>query len=155
MAGTPNMTVVRVPKDKNFTCVSTAVIFDKSLSLTARMLLLQILAVKAETWNVNIEGLCTLLGKGIKAVKKAVAELINQGYLFKYQVKDEQTKQFGHNQYDFYESPMLNPHFGKPDFFDPEPSERKPSGGEAELLNINIPNTKNSIIESQSVKETD
>jgi len=113
MKGIPNMTVVRVAKDKNFTCISNALIFDKSLSSDAKILMFQMLAVRAEKWNVNDEGLCTLLGKGLKAMKRALAELVQQGYLFKYQVKDQQTKQFGHNQYAFYESPMLNPHFGK------------------------------------------
>ena len=160
MKGIPNMTVVRVAKDKNFTCISNALIFDKSLSSDAKILMFQMLAVRAEKWNVNDEGLCTLLGKGLKAMKRAVAELVHHGYLFKYQVKDEQTKQFGHNQYDFYESPMLNPHFGKsaqkePDFFEPEPSERKPSDGKAELLTINPKKIKNTIIESQSVPEAE
>ena len=160
MSNTPNMTVFRTEKDKNFTCVSTAIIFDKSISLTARMLMLQMLAVKADSWNVNTEGLCTLLGKGIKAVKNAVAELIQHGYLFKYQVKDEQTKQFGHNQYAFYESPMLNPHFGEsahdePDFFDLDPSKRKLSDGQEQLLNINPLKIQKSIIKSQSVSDAD
>ena len=158
MKGTPNMTVVRVEKDKNFTCISNALIFDKSISVTAKILMLQMLAVKPDKWNVNDEGLCTLLGKGLKAVKSALAELVQHGYLFKYQVKDEETKQFGHNRYDFYESPMLNPHFGKsaqnkPDFFATEPSERKPSDGEAELLTINPQKIKKTITESLSVTE--
>ena len=160
MKGIPNMTVVRVAKDKNFTCISNALIFDKSLSSDAKILMFQMLAVRADKWNVNDEGLCTLLGKGLKAMKRALAELVQQGYLFKYQVKDEQTKQFGHNQYAFYESPMLNPHFGKsaqkePDFFEPEPSERKLLDGKAELLTINPQKIKNTIIESQSVAESD
>ena len=160
MKGIPNMTVVRVAKDKNYTCISNALIFDKSLSSDAKTLMFQMLAVRAEKWNVNDEGLCTLLGKGLKAMKRALAELVQQGYLFKYQVKDQQTKQFGHNQYAFYESPMLNPHFGKsaqkePDFFEPEPSERKLLDGKAELLTINPQKIKNTIIESQSVAESD
>ena len=160
MKGIPNMTVVRVAKDKNFTCISNALIFDKNLSSDAKILMFQMLAVKADKWNVNNEGLCTLLGKGLKAMKRALAELVQQGYLFKYQVKDEQTKQFGHNQYAFYESPMLNPHFGKsaPDehnFFEAKPSERKPSDGKAELLTINPQKIKNTIIESQSVAGAD
>ena len=160
MKGMPNMTVVRVAKDKNFTCISNALIFDKNLSSDAKILMFQMLAVKADKWNVNDEGLCTLLGKGLKAMKRALAELIQHGYLFKYQVKDEQTKQFRHNRYDFYESPMLNPHFGKsvqnePDFFTPEPSERKPSDGKAELLTINPLKTKKSIMDSPSVPEAE
>jgi hypothetical protein len=35
MKGMPNMTVVRVAKDKNFTCISNALIFDKNLSSDA------------------------------------------------------------------------------------------------------------------------
>ncbi|MEE5993835.1 MAG: hypothetical protein V3G42_11410 [Oscillospiraceae bacterium] len=158
MTHEPNMTVARTVKDKNYTCISNALIFDKSLSSDAKMLMFQMLAVRAEKWNVNDEGLCTLLGKGLKAMKRAMAELVQHGYLFKYQVKNEQTKQFGHNQYDFYESPMLNPHFGKsaqnePDFFEPEPSERKLSDGKAELSTINPSKIKKTITESLSVTE--
>ena len=53
--GIPNMTVARVAKDKNFTCVSNALIFDKSLSSDAKILMFQMLAVRADKWNVNDE----------------------------------------------------------------------------------------------------
>ena len=160
MTGIPNMTVIRTEKTSNFTCLSADIFFDENLSDTAMVLLAQMLTVRAETWNLNINGLCKLVKRGIKAVKKALAELERYGYLFKYQVKDEKTKQFGHNQYLFYESPSLNPHFGKSvqdeyHFFEPEPSERKPSGGQASQSNIKPFNTEKTIMESQSVPEAE
>ncbi|MBR0485220.1 MAG: hypothetical protein IJJ69_10640 [Oscillospiraceae bacterium] len=160
MTGVPNMTVIRTEKTSNFTCLSADIFFDENLSDTAMVLLAQMLTVRAETWNLNINGLCKLVKRGIKAVKKALAELERYGYLFKHQVKDEKTKQFGHNQYLFYESPSLNPHFGKSaqdehHFFEPEPSERKPSGGQASQSNTKPFNTKESIMDSQSVPEAE
>ena len=155
MLGTSNMTISRVTKDKNFTCLNTALIFDCNLSDTARILLIQMISVREETWNLNIEGLCKLLKRGIQVTKKALAELVKYGYLFKYQMKDEQTRQFGKNRYLFYESLSLNPYFGNdlsapektaarkgPDFFEPVPSEQKPSDGQASQSNINPSNTK-------------
>ena len=148
----PNMTVTRTEKTSGFTCIDNRIIRDESLSATARFAMIHLLSVHEKKWNVNLEGLSHVLKVGIKAVKKALAELVNCGYLFKMQIKNEQTKQFGHNWYWIYESPELNPHFGKseskpevpaqnePDFFESEPSERKPSDGQASQLNTNTSN---------------
>ena len=141
----PNMTVTRTEKISGFTCIDNRIIKDESLSATARFTLIHLLSVYEKKWNINEQGLSKVLKIGIKAVKKALAELVNCGYLFKMQIKDEQTKQFGHNWYWIYESPELNPHFGKsaqnePDFFEPEPSERKPSDGQVSQLNTDISN---------------
>lgn len=143
----PNMTVTRTEKISGFTCIDNRIIKDESLSATARFTLIHLLSVYEKKWNINEQGLSKVLKIGIKAVKKALAELVNCGYLFKMQIKDEQTKQFGHNWYWIYESPELNPHFGKsaqnePDFFEPEPSERKPSDGQASQLNTDTSNKK-------------
>ena len=150
----PNMTVTRTEKISGFTCIDNQIIKDENLSATARFAMIHLLSVYEKKWNINEQGLCKVLKIGIKAVKKVIAELVNCGYLFKMQIKDEQTKQFGHNWYWIYESPELNPHFGKseskpevpaqnePDFFEPEPSERKPSDGQASQLNTNTSNPK-------------
>ena len=148
----PNMTVTRTEKTSGFTCIDNRIIRDESLSATARFAMIHLLSVHEQKWNINEQGLRKVLKIGIKAVKKVIAELVNCGYLFKMQIKDEQTKQFGHNWYWIYESPELNPHFGKSeskpevpaqnkaDFFEPEPSERKPSDGQASQLNTNTSN---------------
>ncbi len=150
----PNMTVTRTEKTSGFTCIDNRIIRDESLSATARFAMIHLLSVHEQKWNINEQGLSKVLKIGIKAVKKVIAELVNCGYLFKMQIKDEQTKQFGHNWYWIYESPELNPHFGKseskpeipaqnePDFFEPEPSERKLSDGQASQLNTNTSNPK-------------
>ena len=147
MTHEPNMTVTRTEKISGFTCIDNRIIKDESLSATARFTLIHLLSVHEAKWNVNISGLSKVLKIGIKAVKKTLAELVNCGYLFKMQIKDEQTKQFGHNWYWIYESPELNPHFGKsaqnePDFFEPDPSERKPSDGQVSQLNTDTSNKK-------------
>ena len=148
----PNMTVTRTEKISGFTCIDNRIIKDESLSATARFTLIHLLSVYEKKWNINEQGLSKVLKIGIKAVKKALAELVNCGYLFKMQIKDEQTKQFGHNWYWIYESPELNPHFGKseskpevpaqnePDFFEHDPSERKASDGQVNQLNTDISN---------------
>ena len=152
----PNMTVARTEKTHGFTCIDNRIIRDESLSITARFTMIHLLSVHEKKWNVNLEGLTHVLNIGIKAVKKALAELVNAGYLFRMQIKDEHTKRFGQNWYWIYESPELNPHFRKPesepevpaqvepDFFEPEPSERKPSGGQASQLNTNPSNMEES-----------
>ena len=101
----PNMTVTRTEKISGFTCIDNRIIRDENLSATARFAMIHLLSVHEQKWNINEQGLRKVLKIGIKAVKKVIAELVNCGYLFKMQIKDEQTKQFGHNWYWIYESP--------------------------------------------------
>lgn len=103
-----NVTVDRNRLEGNFTCISNESIFDKRLTATAKSLLHMLIALPAE-WKHNFEGWATMLDISGKALKKAVANLIEAGYAYCIQ-KRGTGGQYLKNEYYFYASPSMNPH---------------------------------------------
>ena len=104
-----NAKIFRVPKDRDYTCMSNKHLFDSSISELASRVLSVVLALP-DNWNFTISGMATMLAKGKKAVKNAIANLIQRGYAYVEQPRDEKTGYYQHNIYTFYESPEVNPH---------------------------------------------
>ncbi|MDE5757193.1 MAG: hypothetical protein K2H85_01135, partial [Allobaculum sp.] len=104
-----NATVIKIPKNGNYTCMNNRHFFDSSISELASRLLSIVLALP-EDWNFTVSGIATMLAKGKKAVKNAIANLIQSGYAYVEQPRDEKTGYYQHNIYTFYESPEVNPH---------------------------------------------
>lgn len=74
------MAVFRVEKDSNYTVMSNFHFKERKMSLKAKGLLSLMLSLP-DTWDYSIGGLVTLCSEGEKAIKSALQELRNFGYL--------------------------------------------------------------------------
>ena len=118
------MAVIRAPKDKNFTVMSTHHLRDRRLSLKSIGLFSIILSLPPD-WTFSISGLATITKDGIATVRAALNELEVCRYLTRKRVRAEDGK-LENNEYTFYEIP----HAGKPAQEKPEeetPAEDLPA----------------------------
>jgi hypothetical protein len=74
------MAVIRVEKNKNYTCMANYHLRDKELSLKAKGLLSVILSLP-EDWKYSMAGLVAICKEGETAVKAAFKELEEAGYV--------------------------------------------------------------------------
>ena len=74
------MAVFRVHKTKDFTVMSNHHLRDKNLTLKAKGLLSVILSLP-DDWKYSIAGLAAICKEGTSAVKSALQELIDAGYV--------------------------------------------------------------------------
>lgn len=74
------MSIIRVHKSKNFTVMSNYHLRDKNLSLKAKGLLSVMLSLP-EDWDYSISGLCSILKENKTAIKSALRELQDNGYV--------------------------------------------------------------------------
>lgn len=74
------MSIIRVHKSKNFTVMSNYHLRDKNLSLKAKGLLSVMLSLP-EDWDYSISGLCSILKENKTAIKSALHELQDNGYV--------------------------------------------------------------------------
>ena len=168
-----NAKIVRVPKDRNYTCINNIHIFDSSISELASRLLTAILTLP-EDWKFTISGMATRLSRGKKGIKKAIANLVQSGYAYVEQPRDKKTGFFQHNIYTFYETPEVNPHFKNnnsdlqqqnnenSEISENRDFNRKPLSGQPSrdchfgaLLNTNKQNTKDKSLSVSLVEQTD
>lgn len=100
------MSVVRVNHNTNYTVMSNHHLRDMSLSLKAIGLLSKILSLPPE-WDYTIEGLAAICKDGVSAVKSALKELKESGYLVVTKKMPNETKS-GRIEYvyDIYEQPQ-------------------------------------------------
>lgn len=77
---------------------------DKRLSLKAKGLLSQMLSLP-ENWDYSLKGLTVINRENIDAIRTAVVELENAGYITRHQGRDDKGKMTG-NEYNIYEKPM-------------------------------------------------
>ena len=74
------MAVFRIEKTQNYTVMSNHHLRNKTLSLKAKGLLSQILSLP-EDWDYTLAGLSSINRESIDAVRSAVLELEQAGYL--------------------------------------------------------------------------
>ena len=74
------MSIIRVHKSNNFTVMSNYHLRDKNLSLKAKGLLSVMLSLP-EDWDYSISGLCSILKENKTAIKSALRELQDNGYV--------------------------------------------------------------------------
>ncbi len=74
------MAVFRVEKNKGYTVMSNHHLRNKELSLKAKGLLSQMLSLP-EDWDYTLAGLSLINRENIDAIRKAVRELENAGYI--------------------------------------------------------------------------
>ncbi len=98
------MAVFRVEHTRNYTVMSNHHLRDKNLSLKAKGLLSQMLSLP-EDWDYTLAGLARINCEGKDAIRAAVVELENAGYVQRSQTTDKVGK-FGANEYIIRECPV-------------------------------------------------
>ena len=77
------MPVLRVKKERNYTCVSNVYLRDPSLSLKAKGLLTLMLSIRDAEWEWSVAGLAALCRDGKDSVRKGLEELRERGHFFR------------------------------------------------------------------------
>nr|DAP55301.1 MAG TPA: Dna polymerase B [Caudoviricetes sp.] len=101
------MAVFRINKTDNYTVMSNHHLKDKNLSLKGKGLLSVMLSLPKE-WDYSIAGLCKILKESETAIKSALKDLKECGYLVITKKYANETK--SHHieyEYDIYETPNL------------------------------------------------
>lgn len=128
------MSVIRVVKNQNYTVMSNIHLREKEMSLKAKGLLSMVLALP-DTWNYSIAGLVSICKENETAIRSALNELKDFGYLEVVKKTSDKTES-GRFEYEyiFYEHPQ-NP--ALENLYVENPHVENPL-----LLNTNIINTK-------------
>lgn len=101
------MAVFRVNKNKNYTCMSNYHLKDQELSLKAIGLLSKILSLP-DDWDYSLNGLVAICKEDIRAVKSALKELQEKGYIKVTKTPPQQGCNRFTYTYDIYEQPIQN-----------------------------------------------
>ena len=80
--------VFRVMKDRNYTVMSNYHLKDRNLSLKAKGLLSQMLSLP-DSWDYTLRGLAAINKERLDAIRTAVLELENNGYITRRQLRDK------------------------------------------------------------------
>lgn len=105
--------VFRVHKTKSYTTICNSCIFDSRLTLKAKGLIVTMLALP-EDWNYSIAGMVSVVREGESAIRAALAELKEYGYVTVSRMTDDKGKVTDW-VYDIFENPDVeNPHVDNP-----------------------------------------
>ena len=126
------MAVFRVEKNKGYTVMSNHHLRNKELSLKAKGLLSQMLSLP-EDWDYTLAGLSLINREKIDAIREAVRELENAGYIQRSRERDEKGRLRG-TTYVIYEQP---PKLDLPTL--EKPTLENPTQLNKELLKTNLP----------------
>lgn len=137
------MAVFRVHKTKDFTVMSNHHLRDRSLTLKAKGLLSVILSLP-DDWKYSIAGLAAICKEGTSAVKSALQELTDAGYVTVTKLYPNQTET-GRIEYvyDIHERPQAPRKQGVENL--PLESQQVENHGQlnTDVPNTDVPNTKN------------
>jgi hypothetical protein len=111
-----------VQRNKNYTTMSNIHFRDKRLSFRAKGLLSTMLSLP-EDWDYTLLGLTKLSTDGKDAIRSALKELENCGYLIRRRTTDEKGR-YSSNEYLIYEAPQKKN--GAPEPPKPKPKKPKP-----------------------------
>ena len=100
------MSVFHVEKNTAYTVMSNHHLRDKSLSLKAKGLLSQILSLPEE-WDYTLQGLAYINREQIDAIRQAVHELEQAGYIVRTRERDNKGRLRGAD-YTIYEEPQVS-----------------------------------------------
>ncbi len=137
------MAVFRVEKNRGYTVMSNHHLRNKDLSLKAKGLLSQMLSLP-EDWDFTLKGLSLINREQIDAIRAAVRELEQAGYIVRSRERDGQGRLRGAD-YLIYEQPQPAP--DSPTLENPmleKPTQEKPMQGNPTQLNKDISNTEKS-----------
>lgn len=141
------MAVFRVNKTKDFTIMSNHHLRNRELTLKAKGLMSLMLSLPEE-WDYTLKGLSLISKEGIDAIRVAVIELEEQGYIVRERMRNEKG-QLGSIEYVIHEFP-IEPKLEKPILENPildnptleEPILEKPALENPTQLNTNKTNKK-------------
>ena len=162
------MSVFRVERTHDYTVMSNHHLKNRALSLKAKGLLSLMLSLP-DDWDYTLQGLAHISLEKVDAIRKAITELENEGYITRTRERDEQGRLRG-TEYIIREQPISekptlekptleNPILGKPTL--DKPTQAKPTLENPTQLNKNIYNkNKSSMYEeipqsNQSKEETE
>ena len=138
------MAVFRVEKNKGYTVMSNQHLRNKELSLKAKGLLSQMLSLP-EDWDYTLAGLSLINREKIDAIREAVRELENAGYIQRSRERDEKGRLRGTTYVIYEQPPKLDlPTLEKPTLDNPtleKPMLEKPTLENPTQLNKEIQKT--------------
>lgn len=140
------MVEFRVEKNAGYTVMSNHHLRNPGLSLKAKGLLSQMLSLP-DNWDYTLAGLAKINAEGKDAIRAAVRELEEAGYIERRQTRDENGKLAG-NEYIIRETPV-SPSSGFPTTDNPstvKPSTENPT-------EINKDKSNKDLLEKKSKKE--
>ncbi len=97
------MAVFRIEKNRNYTVMSNYHLRDMSISLKAKGMLSQMLSLP-EDWDYTLSGLAHINREKIDAIREAIKELEQAGYIVRFRERDAQGRLRGAD-YVIYEQP--------------------------------------------------
>ncbi len=141
------MGVFRIEKTGNYTVMSNYHFKDKSISLKAKGLLSQMLSLP-DDWDYTLKGLASINKEGKDAIRSAIKELENAGYVYRRQRYDAKG-QFSHNEYFVFEYPdKIQKHIIPP--LSENPSSENPTTDNPQTENPTQLNTNKSITNKEN-----
>ena len=142
------MAVFRVEKNKGYTVMSNHHLRNKELSLKAKGLLSQMLSLP-EDWDYTLAGLSLINREKIDAIREAVRELENAGYIQRSRERDEKGRLRGTTYVIYEQPPKLDlPTLEKPTL--DNPTLEKPTLENPTQLNKDISSKEQSITDLSS-----
>ena len=141
------MSVFRIEKTKDFTIMSNHHLRNRNLTLKAKGLMSLMLSLPEE-WDYTLKGLSLISKEGVDAIRVAVLELEQQGYVVRERIRNEKG-QLGSIEYVIHEFPV-EPKLKKPILENPmldnpklgEPMLEEPALENPTQLNTNKSNKK-------------
>ena len=134
------MAVFRVEKNHSYTVMANHHLRDERLSLKSKGLLSLILSLP-DDWRISIEGMTQFSSDGKDAIRSAIRELTDAGYITRAQTHSEAGKFSGYD-YVVHETPTASPSSGFPTMEKPttgNPTTENPTLRNTERLSTNIP----------------
>lgn len=140
------MSVFRVERTHDYTVMSNHHLKNRALSLKAKGLLSLMLSLP-DDWDYTLQGLAHISLEKVDAIRKAITELENEGYITRTRERDEQGRLRG-TEYIIREQPISEkPALEKPMLKNPildKPTQAKPTLENPTQLNKNIYNKNKS-----------
>ena len=129
------MAVFRVEKNHSYTVMANHHLRDERLSLKSKGLLSVILSLP-DDWRISIEGMTQFSADGKDAIRSAIRELTDAGYITRAQTHSE-AGTFSGYEYTIHETPAASPSSGFPTM--ENPTTENPTLRNTERLSTNIP----------------
>ena len=134
------MAVFRVEKNHSYTVMANHHLRDERLSLKSKGLLSLILSLP-DDWRISIEGMTQFSADGKDAIRSAIRELTDAGYITRAQTHSEAGTFSGYD-YIVHETPAASPSSGFPTMENPttgNPTTENPTQRNTEELSTIIP----------------
>ena len=129
------MAVFRVEKNHSYTVMANHHHRDERLSLKSKGLLSLILSLP-DDWRISIEGMTQFSADGKDAIRSAIRELTDAGYITRAQTHSEAGTFSGYD-YVVHETPVASPSSGFPTM--EKPTTENPTLRNTDRLSTNIP----------------